>query len=153
MRSKWVSRPLLVVALAVAAPVHGQSFGFPWWRDAQFQKELSLTAEQSSRIDGIFQSAISRLRQRKEELDQQEAVLSNQIASNADELAVTRQVDKVETIRADLNKMRTLMLLHIRQVLTPDQRVRLNKLHEQRQKEKDHKEPAHGDGQGGRTRQ
>jgi len=30
--------------------------------------------------------------------------------------------------------MRTLMLLHERQVLTPDQRVRLNKLHEQMDK-------------------
>ena len=30
-----------------------------------------------------------------------------------------------------MNKMRTLMLLQERQVLTPDQRVKLNKLHEQ----------------------
>jgi Spy/CpxP family protein refolding chaperone len=30
-----------------------------------------------------------------------------------------------------MNKMRTLMLLHERQVLTPEQRVKLNKLHEQ----------------------
>ena len=36
-----------------------------------------------------------------------------------------------------MNKMRTLMLLHERQVLTPDQRVRLNKLHEQMFKDKD----------------
>ena len=30
-----------------------------------------------------------------------------------------------------MNKMRTLMLLKVRQVLTPDQRVKFNKLHEQ----------------------
>ena len=53
------------------------------------------------------------------------------IAAGADESLVTRQVDKVESTRASMNKMRTLMLLHERQVLTPDQRVRLNKLHEQ----------------------
>jgi len=35
-----------------------------------------------------------------------------------------------------MNKMRTLMLLHERQVLTPDQRVRLNKLHEQMVKDR-----------------
>jgi Spy/CpxP family protein refolding chaperone len=35
-----------------------------------------------------------------------------------------------------MNKMRTLMLLHERQVLTPDQRVRLNKLHEQMEKDR-----------------
>ena len=124
-------------------PVHAQSFGFPWWRDAQFQKELALTAEQTTRIDGVFQAAISNLRQKNEELGQQETELSRLIASNADELVVTRQVDKVEAIRANLNKMRTLMLLHMRQVLSPDQRVKLNKLHEQC--ERDHKRPSRGD--------
>jgi hypothetical protein len=51
-------------------------------------------------------------------------------------------VDKVEGIRASLNKTRTLMLLRMRQVLSPDQRVILNKLSEQW--EKDHGR-AHGD--------
>jgi len=59
------------------------------------------------------------------------------IAANADEAAVTRQVDKVEAIRANMNKKRTLMLLHMRQVLSPEQRVKLNKLHDQW--EKDHR--------------
>ena len=40
-------------------------------------------------------------------------------------------MDKVEAIRGGLNKTRTLMLLRMRQVLTPEQRVILNKLHEQ----------------------
>jgi Spy/CpxP family protein refolding chaperone len=140
MRLTWACRllPALFV-LALAAPVHAQSFGFPWWKDAQFQKDLSLTAEQATRIDGVFQAAISNLRQKKQELDRQEEALSQMIAANADEAVVTRQVDKVEAIRAHMNKMRTLMLLHERQVLTPDQRVRLNKLHEQW--EKDHRRP------------
>ncbi len=144
MKLTWACRllPALFV-LALATPVHGQSFGFPWWRDSQFQKDLSLTAEQSTRIDGAFQSAISKSRHKKEELDQQEAELSRLIAVNADELLVTRQVDKVEAIRADLNKMRTLMLLHMRQVLTPEQRVKLNTLHEQW--EKDHGKQSRGD--------
>jgi Spy/CpxP family protein refolding chaperone len=121
-----------VLLVALAAPVRGQSFGFPWWRDPQFQKELTLSPEQSSRIDGIFQATMPSLRHKKEELDQQEAELSRLIAANADEPAVTRQVDKVEAIRSHLNKARTLLLLHIRQVLTPDQRAKLNKLYEQR---------------------
>jgi Spy/CpxP family protein refolding chaperone len=144
MKLPWTCRLLpAVFVLALAAPVHGQSFGFPWWRDAQFQRDLVLTAEQVTRIDGVFQAAISNLRQKNEELNQQEAELSRLIASNADELVVTRQVDKVEAIRANLNKMRTLMLLHMRQVLSPDQRVKLNKLHEQW--ERDHKRPSRED--------
>lgn len=127
---------LAVLLLALATPVHAQSFGFPWWKDAQIQHELTLTAEQAAKIDAIFQSTISLLRQKKEELDRQEDELSKLIAAGGDESLVTRQVDKVESIRASMNKMRTLMLLHERQVLTPDQRVRLNKLHEQMEKDR-----------------
>ena len=132
MKLTW-ARPLLpaMFLLALAAPSHGQSFGFPWWKDPQFQRDLSLTTEQSARIDSVFQSTVTLLRQKKVELDQQEAELSRLIAGNADEGVVTRQVDKVEGIRAHLNKTRTLMLLRMRQVLSPDQRVHLNKLYEQ----------------------
>jgi len=126
---RWLA--LVALALALTAPVYAQSFGFPWWKDAQFQRDLTLTPDQVSKIDAVFQAAISQLRQKKQELDQQEEELSQMIGANADETAVTRQVDKVESIRASMNKMRTLMLLHERQVLTPDQRVKLNKLHEQ----------------------
>ena len=92
MKRTSVCRLLPVVfALALAAPIHGQSFGFPWWKDAQFQKELSLTADQSARIDGVFQSAMSTLRPKKEELDRQEAELSRLIATNADEAVVVFQ--------------------------------------------------------------
>jgi Spy/CpxP family protein refolding chaperone len=140
MRQTWVCRLLSVVfVLALAAPVHGQSFGFAWWKDARFQHDLGLSAEQSARIDAIFQASISQLRPKKEELDKQEELLSQQIMAGADEMLVTKQVDRIEAIRAHMNKMRTLMLLHERQVLTPDQRVRLNKLHEQW--EKDHRRP------------
>jgi Spy/CpxP family protein refolding chaperone len=144
MRQTRVCRLLSAVfVLALAAPMHGQSFGFAWWKDAQFQRELALSAEQSARIDAIFQATISQLQQKKEELDRQEEVLSRQIVAGADETLVTRQVDKVEAIRAHMNKMRTLMLLKERQVLSPDQRVKLNKLHEQW--ERDHKRPSRGD--------
>jgi Spy/CpxP family protein refolding chaperone len=144
MKETWVQRLLpLVFGLALAAPVHGQSFGFAWWKDAQFQRDLGLSAEQSARIDAIFQSTIVQLRQKKEELDKQEEVLSQQIVAGSDEMLVTRQVERVEAIRAHMNKTRTLMLLHERQVLSPDQRVKLNKLHEQW--ERDHKRPSRGD--------
>ena len=143
MRHTWVCRLLpAVFVLALAAPVLGQGFGFAWWQDAQFQRDLGLSAEQSAKIDAIFQATFSQLRQKKDELDRQEEVLSQQIVAGADEMLVTRQVDRVEAIRAHMNKMRTLMLLKERQVLSPEQRVKLNKLHEQWEKE--HRRP-HGD--------
>ena len=144
MTSRWRVRwlPALVFLLAQASVLHAQSFGFAWWRDPQFQRDLALSADQTARMEAIFQPAITQLRQKKQELDQQEDELSRMISSNADEAAVTRQVDKVETIRAGMNKARTLMLLHMRQLLTPEQRAKPNKLHEQM--ERDHKLPPRG---------
>ena len=144
MRQTWTKRLLpAVVLLALAVPARGQSFGFAWWKDAQFQRDLGLTAEQSARIDAIFEAAISQLRPKKQELDRLEEELSKQIAAGADEVLVSKQVDKVEAIRSNMNKMRTLMLLRERQVLTPDQRVKLNKLHEEW--ERNHKRPSNRD--------
>ena len=142
MRSTWRFWWLPALLLLAAGPsVHAQSFGFPWWRDAQFQRELSLTTDQTARIESLFQATITQLRAKKAELDQQEDELSRLIAANADEQQVVKQVDRVEAIRSHLNKMRTLQLLHIRQVLTPEQRIKLNKLHEQWERD-------HGRGRG-----
>ncbi|OLE83415.1 MAG: hypothetical protein AUF76_06515 [Acidobacteria bacterium 13_1_20CM_2_65_9] len=140
-RLGWVA---ILFSLALATGAHAQSFGFPWWRDAQFQRDLSLTPEQTARIENVFQPTITQLRAKKTELDRQEDELSQLIAANADEAAVVKQVDKVEAIRAHLNKTRTLMLLRMRQVLSPEQRVKLNKLHDQW--EKDHQRPPRGPG-------
>ena len=66
MTLTW-ARPLLpaLMLLALAAPVHGQSFRFPWWKDAQFTKDLSLTADQSARIDRVFNRRLPSFGKRK----------------------------------------------------------------------------------------
>lgn len=133
MMLTWGRRllPVTFLLLASAAAVHAQSFGFAWWRDAEFQRDLALTSDQVSRIESVFQTTVPTLRAKKAELDQQEDELSRLVGANADEATVTKQVDKVEAVRSHMNKMRTLMLLHMRQVLMPEQRVKLNKRYEQ----------------------
>jgi len=125
---------LMLLLLASAGEAGAQSFA--WWKNDQFQKEVGLTSEQCARIDGVFQASIPKLRENKAALDKEEAELSRMIETNTDEAQVIRQVDKVEQTRASLNKMRTLMLLHMRQVLTPDQLVKFKAAHDQW--EKDH---------------
>jgi len=143
MRSRWrFPAVAALLLLALTAPLRGQSFGFPWWRDAQFQRELSLTADQSGKIDAVFQKNIPTLREKRAELDAQEEELSRMIAANADEASVIKQVDRVEAIRSHMNKMRTLMLLRMRQILSPEQRVKLNQKYEQW--EKDHRRDGRG---------
>lgn len=143
MRSTWrFPAVAALLLLALTAPVRGQSFGFPWWRDGQFQRDLALSADQSGKIDAVFQKTIPTLREKRTELDAQEEELSRMIAANADEATVIKQVDKVEAIRSHMNKMRTLMLLRMRQILSPEQRLKLNQKYEQW--EKDHRREGRG---------
>ena len=132
----WLGTILFL--LVSAGAVHAQSFGFAWWRDADFQHDLALTSDQVAKIESVFQATVPTLRNKKDDLDQQEDQLSRLVAANADEPIVSKQVDRVEAIRSDMNKMRTLMLLHMRQALTPEQRVKLNKRYEQWVKDHNH---------------
>jgi|SRR5438552_6652006 len=98
---------------------------FAWWRDDRYQKHLGLTSDQVTRLEAAWQAALPELRKGRDELDRQEAELSRLIETNADETVVTHQVDKVEAIRSRLNKARTLVIWRHRQMLTPEQRVKL----------------------------
>ena len=113
-----------MLLLALAAPVHGQSFGFPWWKDAQFQRDLSLTSR-----------PVHPNRQRLP-IDDHPPAAKEGGAGPAGGGAVAPdrgerrrsgrsrgRWTRSKAIRANLNKTRTLMLLRMRQVLTPDQRV------------------------------
>lgn len=116
-----------VLLVALAAPVGAQS-SFKWWQDEQFRKDLALTPEQTTRIDSVFQTALPQLRQGKAELDRQETELSRLIEANADEAQVIRQIDRAEVTRSSLNKMRAVMLFHMRQVLTHEQNAKFKAL-------------------------
>jgi Spy/CpxP family protein refolding chaperone len=122
-----VAAPLFAQAPAGAPPAqNGQSAPrFAWWRDEPYQRHLGLTTDQVTRLEAIWQGALPELRKGRDDLDRQEAELSRLIETNADETVVTRQVDKVEAIRAHLNKARTMVIWHHRQLLTPEQRVKL----------------------------
>jgi Spy/CpxP family protein refolding chaperone len=126
---RWLlAASLALLASAPLAAANQPGARFPWWRNDQVVEELSLTTDQCDRIDHIFQSMRTELRQELEELEQLESKLSHLIQSDADEAVVVRYIDKVETARAALSKTRSLMYLRMRQVMTPDQRVRFTAL-------------------------
>jgi Spy/CpxP family protein refolding chaperone len=122
-----------MVLLLASSAASAQQLNWLWWKQ---EPSLKLTADQSSQIDAIFQEGIARLRDQKIELDRQEGNLSGLIASMVEEAKVVRQIDRVESIRAEMNKTRTLLLLHMRQVLTPEQRAKLNALRDRREQER-----------------
>jgi len=118
----------VVAAVVLSAPVSAQ--GFKWWQSEMFRRELGLTAEQSSKIEAIFQKTVPVLRQEKDALDKAQADF-NQMIEASDDAQVMAQVGVVEAARSELNKSRTMMLLRMRRVLTPDQRVKFVMLQQQ----------------------
>ena len=129
---RTMSVAVLVALLVTALPLAAGAQGFKWWLDDGVQKKLTLTADQARRIDDIFQASLPDLRKGKQQLDTVEQELARLMESSDDEWAVTRQVDRVEAARADLNKTRTIMLLRMRRILSAEQRVRLDEFHKAR---------------------
>jgi hypothetical protein len=126
---QWL--PVLVfAALASTELGASQAQGFPWWKSEAFKQELGLTADQAARIEKIYQDTVPELRQEWAELDRLEVKLSRLFEGNADEAVLARQIDRVETARANLNKSRSLMLMRMRRVLNADQLVRFKVLYE-----------------------
>jgi Spy/CpxP family protein refolding chaperone len=110
---------------------------FKFWQ-GETKAELGITNQQSAEIEQIFQSTFPKLEKIKDKLDQLEATLSQTIRDNtADVATVGLQVDRQETVRAELYKTRTLMLYRMRLVLSADQRAKL-----QARWEADHRKPS-----------
>ena len=134
----WRTVLFAAVLCAVSSPLQAQ--GFKWWQNEPFQKRLGLTSDQSRRIEDVFQAALPNLRRAKQQLDSQEGELSKLVNGAAEDAALAQQVERVEAARSELNKTRTLMLLRIRRILTADQRVKLDAIHKERERERDHKD-------------
>jgi Spy/CpxP family protein refolding chaperone len=135
-------RLLAAALLLTAAPAFAQRQSdnaprpFAWWKSEPFKKELGLTVDQANRIDKIWETTRPELRQEWDELSKLEGKLSRLIQSDADEAVLTRQIDRVETARASANKTRSLMLVQMLKVLTPDQRTQFGALHDRWEKER-----------------
>ena len=128
MRVARIAAIVVVTLLAVVPELGAQSF--KWWQDEKSKAVLSLTGDQVTRLEVIFQTALQQMRPHYEELSRQEKALSALIEKpESTEAEVERLAEQVESLRADLGKARTLMLFRFDRVLTPEQRGKLKELH------------------------
>jgi Spy/CpxP family protein refolding chaperone len=119
---------LVLGALAwMSLPVTAQ--GVKWWQSEPYKKELGLTADQTRRLEDVFQKALPTLKVQKTALDDAEAKFER-LVERGDDREVMEQVNLVEAARAELNKTRTMMLLGMRKVLTREQWTKFNVLHQ-----------------------
>jgi Spy/CpxP family protein refolding chaperone len=130
---------LLAVLLAVVSAMAGsqaQGANTPkWWQSDIYKRELSLTADQSRRLEEIFQAAVPKQKVLKKSLDEAEA-LFEQLASQGKKEAAAEQINRVIAARGELMKSHSLMLLDMRYELKAEQWMKLGVLQQQRANEK-----------------
>jgi Spy/CpxP family protein refolding chaperone len=128
----------IALSLIVFAAQPALAQGFKWWQMERFQKELVLTPEQITRLEGIFQTTEPMLRAQKTALDRREDKLSKVVADpKSDEPAVLLATDRLDAARNELNRTRTLMLFRMRRVLSDEQNVKMKELHEHDRRDRD----------------
>jgi Spy/CpxP family protein refolding chaperone len=120
----------LAAVLLLVQPASGQ--GFKWWQSDEFKKELGLTAEQTRRLEEIFQKALPGLKVQKTALDVAEAQFEKLIERGGD--AAMEQINAVEAARFELNKTRQRMLVNMRNLLTGEQWAKFTALHQAAEK-------------------
>ena len=118
----------VIAILLFLAPSAGAQ-GAKWWMSDQYKKELGLTADQSRRLEEVFQAALPTLRTQKKALDDAEQQFQ-QVMQRGNYSSVMEQVDHLEAARANLNRTRTMMLVNMRKLLTTDQWIKLDAMHQ-----------------------
>ena len=120
--------------LITALPVLAQG-DFPegkWWKRPRLAAEINLTADQSRDIDRVFVQARARLIDLKADLEKKQLSLQTSMEDRgADRKTVEKQIEAVETARAELQKARALMVLDMKQILKPEQWERLLQIQQQ----------------------
>jgi Spy/CpxP family protein refolding chaperone len=101
-----------------------------WWIDAKLRAELGITDQQSAAVEAVWQKSLPALREGREKLEKLEDALSKLTDGN-DEAAVIAQTERVESMRAELNKGRTLMIYRMHRLLKPEQRAKVRAMFEQ----------------------
>jgi Spy/CpxP family protein refolding chaperone len=135
----------VVLALGLLAPVPSAVAGderSKWWLSEQGRAELGLSDEQSRALEAVFQSLLPRMRAEKQALDREDAALSRLMVEGADESAIGQAIERVEVARSAANKTRTWMLVRMYRVLSSEQRVKVQAMHERHMRERASRRPS-----------
>jgi Spy/CpxP family protein refolding chaperone len=139
LRKSFICLALSLIVLAGSTPAFAQ--GFKWWQTERFKKELSLTSEQVTRIEGVYQAAEPLLRAQRQAVDKLEEKLSKTIADpKSDEPTVLQAIDRLEGARSEVSRTRNLMLFRIRRVLSDEQNLKINAMWKHDREERERRE-------------
>ncbi len=145
--AKWANSPVgvcLIAAVVLTGVVSTTEAGqrHKWWESGEIRTKLDITDDQAAAIEDIYTEARPVLRSLMKALDAEETELSQVISDmNVAEWQLTLQIDNTEAARSALSKKRLLMIYHMRQELTAEQRIGLKELQDSRRRE--HRSSSH----------
>jgi Spy/CpxP family protein refolding chaperone len=106
-----------------------------WWKNKEIVKSLELNNDQVNRIEGIFSSQKGRIKELGSDLRKKERELNDTIRNpNSSNEKVLKLSNEVEEIRGSMRRVKVDMFLQIREVLTPEQRSKLQEIWSKRGK-------------------
>lgn len=104
-----------------------------WWIDTKLRAELGVSDAQSAAVEKIWQKSLPDIREARAKLEKLEDALAQLTRDDsASEAAVIAQIEQVEHMRAEANKLRTLMIYRMNKLLSPDQRAKVKALYERK---------------------
>jgi hypothetical protein len=96
---------------------------------------MHLTDQQVKRISGLYDNRVRQMKPVWEELERQRAALDKMSEERTVEVPVYAiQVNRVEALRSDLNKTRTIMFYEMHRVLSPEQMLKFREILDRRSK-------------------
>jgi Spy/CpxP family protein refolding chaperone len=127
LRRRLSAGALMLVLMTPVARADDDRPRTPWWRIVAVQGQLGLTPEQVTRIDTLYMRSLPRRRRLRTELFQSQERLAQAMTDGVhDEGRAAELVEAVVEAERRTNVARTMLLVHIYQVLTPSQRASLD---------------------------
>lgn len=123
---------------AASKPKHDQRGGEDrrqsrqkWWMDAGDRAQLGIDDVQSARIESVWQSTRRAQFERWREHQKLEPLVEQLIREGtADPAFVAQQVERLHTLKSEMNATRIVTLYRMLQELTPEQREKLRRKQE-----------------------
>jgi Spy/CpxP family protein refolding chaperone len=104
-----------------------------WWHDKRIAAELALTSDQVDRLEHIFGKYTEKAVPLRKELEDLEKALDQAVRTQKLDVATfAQEVDRIENRRAELNKMRAVMLYRLRLVLNTEQHNKFQAMRDRR---------------------
>ncbi len=129
---------LLITFITSNNNAYGSEKNVPgkWWKNKKIVEKLELNNDQVNQIEGIFSSKKGKIRGLDSDLKKKERELNDAIKNpNSSKEDVLRLSNEVEEIRGSMRRVKVDMLLQIREVLKPEQRIKLQEIWSNRGKQ------------------